>query len=41
MDYFEPYKQRLLEEQTGNGKGSSIQSVGIDLDRMISLDQTI
>ncbi|KAJ5438355.1 uncharacterized protein N7458_009353 [Penicillium daleae] len=41
VDYFEPYKQRLSEEQTGNGEGSSTQSAGIDLDRMIGLDQTI
>lgn len=41
VDYFEPYKQRLLEEQIGNGEGSSTQSAGIDLDRMIGLDQTI
>jgi hypothetical protein len=41
VEYFEPYKQRLSEEQTWNGEGSSTQSAGIDLDRMIGLDQTI
>jgi hypothetical protein len=40
VNYFEPYKQRLVEEQTGNGEGCSTQSAGIDLDRMIGLDQT-
>ncbi|OKO90596.1 hypothetical protein PENSUB_13313 [Penicillium subrubescens] len=40
VNYFEPYKQRLVEEQTGNGEGCSTQSAGIDLDWMIGLDQT-
>jgi hypothetical protein len=41
VDHFELYKQRLSEEQTGNGERSATQSVGIDLDRMIGLDQII
>lgn len=37
MDYFEPYKQRRSEEQTGSSQEPSTLSLSLDLDYMIGL----